>query len=339
MKDNKSILIEILIGIIIILMGLYIYLTFLKKEEIKIVNDDIKQNNANSFVVKKSVESFYFNVLLDTEGNTYFGIKDISNLVNNNKLANLFNNAKTYSYNNKNEKLVKIDLQNIKDIKTINKGNDGGKYIFFLDQYDKLYALFDFDIKNTGDITPLTDEVLNKVSSVYPVCNDNVCDVYVDINIEGKKEIISLYDLFENNLINKKGNNLTYELRKIKLDESNQIVSFQNVKVKLKRINNKLYIDDKIITDTDGYYVYIANNFMILTSDGQVSENIEGYITDKLNFVDSDGNYGISSPIYMEKNMFFANVRNCDCVSCDCDNFKKIEFIYENGNLTIKEVK
>ena len=198
MEKKKNILIGVLIGMIIILIGVCIYLGCFKKDNsFQPINDDSKQNDANSFVVKKSLESFYFNVILDTNGNAYLGIKNASDLVNNTVLANLFNNAKTYSYNNKNEKLVKINLQNIKDIQTINYGNGGGKYIIFLNQNDKLYALLDFDINDTGNIIPLTDDKLNKASSVYPECDEGGCTVYADAIINGKKEKISLYDLFE----------------------------------------------------------------------------------------------------------------------------------------------
>ena len=201
-KGNKKINIVIIVIVVVIALiafGKGVYDGFTEEPNKPKDNNTQEENNETitNISVVKSDESWFFNVILDTNGNAYLGIKDKSDIEDNDTLVNLFKNAKTYSYNDKNESLIKVDLQNIKDIQCINYGNGGGKYITFLDQSDKLYVLIDFIVMDTGSLTPLTDEKVNKVTKVYPECDVDGCMVYANAVVNDKEEKISLYDLFE----------------------------------------------------------------------------------------------------------------------------------------------
>lgn len=200
-NKNKNLIIGVMSCIILLLIAALVYFLFIKKDNHE--EPSKQQNNgqvdSNNIVDKKTLRTFYFDVILDENGNAYLAVRDddAGDVSVDDKLTDKFNNAPEYNYNNKKVKLLKVDLQNIKDIQNIPYGNGGGNYIVFLTQNDKLYALIEFDVMDTADITPLTDESLNKVSKVYPECDEGGCSVYADATINGKTEKVSLYDLFE----------------------------------------------------------------------------------------------------------------------------------------------
>lgn len=200
-NKNKNLIIGVMACIIVLLTVVLVYFVFIRndKPEVPPKPQDSGQVDGNNIVAKKTLRTFYFDVILDENGNAYLSMRngDDGTVAVDDKLTNKFNSAPVYNYNNKKVKLLKVDLQNIKDIQTVTYGNGGGNYIVFLNQNDKLYALLEFDVMESADITPLTADSLNKVSKVYSECDEDGCLVYADAIVNGKTEKISLYDLFE----------------------------------------------------------------------------------------------------------------------------------------------
>ncbi len=202
-NSNKNTIIAILIVIIIALIGAVIYFAFIKKDEP--TTDDNGGNNQQinkNISVKKNLEVFAFNIILDTSGKAYLDLReeniDSENYV---EITNLFKNAETYSYNSKNEKLVKIDLENVKDIQVFDFGNGGGKYIVFIDSNDKAYVLIDYKVEESGNVQLLTDDKLNNVSEINFDCDgdgtgDGGCSVFAKTEVNGEVEYIMFHDLF-----------------------------------------------------------------------------------------------------------------------------------------------
>ena len=196
---NKNIIIAICSIIIIILIIVGLYFAFIKKDDLHSNStNNNQQQSTNNILVKKNLEIFAFDVILDTNGNVYIDLRE-DNIDSNNypEISKLFSDAQVYNYNNKSEKLIKINLQNVKDIQCLDNGNGGTKYITFIDDNDKLYMLIDYVVQDNGDITLLTDDILNNVTKVYSECDTEACNAIADVNINGKKEKIYLYDLFE----------------------------------------------------------------------------------------------------------------------------------------------
>ena len=203
-NNTNKVLIMIIALLVILIIAGGVYYAFIKKDNTNNSSNSNQQNNDNQNIsVKKKLEVFAFNIILDIKGNAYLDLRE-ENINSNDyaEITQLFNNAQTYSYNNKNEKLVKIDLQNVKDIQVLDFGNGGGKYIIFTDANDKVYALIDYEVESSGNITLLTDEKLNKVEEVVNDCDGDGtggggCSVFAIVKVNGEVEYVYFYDLFE----------------------------------------------------------------------------------------------------------------------------------------------
>ena len=133
-KTNKNLIIGVMTCVILLLIAALVYFLFIKKDKF----EDKGQVLINDISIKKNLEVFAFNILLDTNGNAYLDLRENNiNNENNPELTNLFNKADTYKYNEKTEKLIKLNVKNVKDIQTFDFGNGGGKYIILLDNNDK----------------------------------------------------------------------------------------------------------------------------------------------------------------------------------------------------------
>lgn len=138
LEKRKNIEIVCLLIIIVALLGALIYLLFIKKDD-KTTESPKSQDNQqvnNNISIKKNIEVFAFNIILDTNENVYLDLReDNIDRESYSEIFELFSNTQTYNFNNKSEKLVKLNAQNIKDIQTIDFGNGGGKYIILLDNF------------------------------------------------------------------------------------------------------------------------------------------------------------------------------------------------------------
>ena len=198
-NKEKSIIIWIMACTIILLIIALTYFVFIKKD----VKGKDNNEQVNNISVKKKLEVFAFNILLDTNNDAYLDLREENiDTENYTELNSLFTNALTYNLNGKNEKLVKIDLSNIKDIQVFNFGNGGGKYIVFLDNNNKAYVLIDYKVENTGTIQLLTDDKLNNVSEINFDCDSDGtgsggCSVFAITEVNGEVKYVMFHDLFE----------------------------------------------------------------------------------------------------------------------------------------------
>ncbi len=131
------------------------------------------------------------------------------------------------------------------------------------------------------------------------------------------------------------------------LNENEQSLTFNGNKVYLKLvsiddIHSDLYINDKklVTINYDPIIVYVMDKYMIIASGNQCGEHILGYINENLDYADMeisiyDTDY--EAGIYQEKDKIIANEAINDVELCG--GRKKIEFVYENGKVDVKEVK
>lgn len=200
-NKKKNVIIGLMACVIILLIAALVYFLFIKKDKTEEGNKE--QVVTNNISVKKSLEVFAFKILLDTNGNAYLDLREENiDAENYKEVTNLFNTAQTYNFDGKSEKLVKIDLQNVKDIQVFDFGNGGGKYIVFLDNNNKAYALIDYKVEGSGNIQLLTDDKLNNVSEIQSDCDGDGsggggCSVFAITEVNDKVEYVQFYDLFE----------------------------------------------------------------------------------------------------------------------------------------------
>ena len=202
-NKKKNLIIGVMACIIVLLIAALVYFVFIKKDDEPVNNKGENNQQAHSTItVKKSLEVFAFNIILDTNGKAYLDLRE-ENIDSENyaEITNLFNNAETYSYNGKNEKLVKIDLQNVKDIQVFDFGNGGGKYIVFIDSNNKAYVLIDYKVEGLGNVQLLTDDKLNNISEINYDCDGDGtggggCSVFAITEVNGEVEYIMFHDLF-----------------------------------------------------------------------------------------------------------------------------------------------
>lgn len=194
--NKKKLCIGVLALVLVLALAAVIYFVFIKKDEVPV------KEEATAISIKKSLEVYAFNVLLDTNGKAYLDLReenvfatDDSNYDDN--ILALFKDAKLYSYNGKTEKLVELRVEDVKDIQAVNFGNGGGKYLLFFNEDDKLYGLVDYDVERTADIEVKTSEKLNKVTGIYSESDNDGTMVYAKAIINNKEENVPLYEIFE----------------------------------------------------------------------------------------------------------------------------------------------
>jgi len=318
-NKKKSLIIGVLVFIIVLLLAVGVYFLFIKKDKSEEPNkpQDNQQVNNVSISVKKTLEVFAFNIILDTNGNAYLDLReDNIDKESDTKIIELFNEAQTYNYNNKSEKLVKLDVQNIKDIQTLDFGNGGGKYITLLDNNDKLYALVDYEVENSGDTTLLTSDELNKVTKVYNDCDEGGCIVYANAIVNGKEEKVSLYDLFET------------DENETNLTKINRTVELGDDSVQMKLVDGSIYLNDKKVKS--GKYSNITvlsmDNFIIL----QYGDEVIGFINENKEYIDKS--YGDITNIHFEDDReSIIGIKSSD------DKYNTVEIEYLKTKLNIYE--
>ena len=229
-KKYKSIICVLVLLLIVALGVIAVLFNKVKNKEDK----PKEQKVSNNIVAKKIINTNYFKVILDENGSVYLSVIE-GNDAGDDLLAEKLNAVPTYNFNYQEVKLLKIDLQNIKDIQNLQYAQGNGCYIVFFDQNYKVYALNEYVVIDTGDLTPLTDDSLNKVYKVYSEC-DEACDVYAETTVNGKTKKVSFYDLFE-----KKEN------EKEKKEEK------QPETKKQEYINDKKYNIKEVLYDTKSY--------------------------------------------------------------------------------------
>ncbi len=350
-NKKKNLIIGVMACVIILLVAALVYFLFIKNDNDPAKPQDSRQVDGNNIVAKKKLRTFYFDVILDENSNAFLAVRDDDdgNVDVDDKLTQKFNSAPVYNYNNKEVKLLKVDLQNIKDIQKVPYGNGGGNYIIFLNQNDKLYALIEFDVMETADITPLTDNSLNKVSKVYPECDEGGCLVYADAILNGKTEKISLYDLFEKDNSQKNDNSnlnqtekITY-LKKHSLNKNKELAFTIGKNIfKIKNTNGKLYFNGKYIEDaSDSITLYETNKFIIIAYEWQnphyayiINEN------GKLIKIDNTINKSIEEyGLYGYDDLRLENGHLVATISYFNEyEDGKAEFVYEIDKMTIKEI-
>ena len=195
-NKKEKIIIRVLALLLIVALGVIAVLFKEVKDKDNKSNDSKKAQNSENVVAKKIINTDYFKVILDENGNVYLSVIE-GNDAGDDLLAKKFDKAPNYNFNYKEVKLLKLDLQNIRDVQNLHYAQGNGCYIVFFDQNYKVYALNEYVVIDTGDLTPLTDDSLNDVFNIYSDCSDDGCDVYAETTVNGKIKKVSFYDLFE----------------------------------------------------------------------------------------------------------------------------------------------
>ncbi len=203
----------LIIALIFIVLAMIVVLVLFLGKEDKTNNGERKPNeeinptsipsnsdNPIDVSIKKSVSidipgtDCLYDVLLDTNGNVYIDFKQIDEEAD--AIKKMLNVAPTYNYYGKTGKLIKLDINNIETLKTIDYGNGGAKYIVLLDKNNTFYGLIDYKVPD-GDFAFLVDSKLNNVKDVYSECDYGGCMAYANAIINGKEQKIDLYSIFE----------------------------------------------------------------------------------------------------------------------------------------------
>lgn len=193
MKNKKKVIIGILIVLVI---AAVVYFVVIKKSD-----DDMRGLNEKKIItVKDKTETPDFNIILDTNGNAYLGLKkDSAHQIDNKNLLKMFEDAFLYSYDNQEEKLIKLNLPdiNVRNIGSLRYGNAGWNYIILIDNNSKLYLLYEDKIINDADMRLWTDKKLDNVQRVNTVCYEDGCKASAYVVIDKQNYEVFFDDLFK----------------------------------------------------------------------------------------------------------------------------------------------
>lgn len=158
--------------------------------------------------------------------------------------------------------------------------------------------------------------------------------------------------VYENKKLKINESMIIYELEAMKEDDEYELKSqsfmFNGnmVHMKLNTIDeyhSDLYINDKKVAtyDNNRVTVYVMDKYMIISClCSACGERVIGYINENLDHFGLDisiFNTDYDAGIYQEKGKIVADKAINDVELCG--NSKKIEFVYEKGKLTVKDVK
>ncbi len=361
-EKRKNILIGILIGIIVILIGVFCYLGFIKKSSnIKSTNDNNQQVNTNNSMSDnekendKNNENKSENNLNRDNGNN---IEVIGLTVNNQEIK--FNNQIIE---------IKIDENNIYlNNKMVGKNYGYDNINAIIDQ--KFIILFWPGAQAGNLILGYINEDLEYVDSDKWLDNSiNAINNlhYYNYKLYGEMSVRSKYNNERNEYdYDFKNIEFVYENKKLKINKSMIIYELEAMKeeneyelksqsfmfngnivhMKLNTIDeyhSDLYINDKKVAtyDYDHVVIYVMDKYMIISWPGTTcGELVLGYINENLDHSDLDidiFNTDYGTGIYQENGKIVADKTINDVELCG--SRKKIEFVYLNRKLITKDVK
>ncbi len=171
--------------------------------------------------------------------------------------------------------------------------------------------------------------------------------------IEKKSSCEKCEDCSKSTIVNYDETILEYQdgILKIEIDENDKEFKFNGKTLNMKVIDNSdehsgLYFNGKIVANDYGhYFLYITEKFILVSWPGTTcGELVVGYINENGNYVgelltsltykdDDDTFFGIYKE--NDKIIGYAVVNEPEL----CGDSNKIEFVYDKGKLTVKDVK